>query len=132
GGAIFTDYFFAVDGMFTVAKTLEMLAVVGKNLAEIARDMPRHAQARKQVYCPTEELGKVMRHAMDHSRDMKKVLIDGIKFYPHDGNQSWVLVLPEKEQPYCSVLVDAKSDREAQRLSEEYAALVEAWRLDGE
>src|SRR5439155_25180667 len=46
GGAIFTDYFFAVDGMFTVAKTLEMLAVVSKSLAEIAQEMPRDAQAR--------------------------------------------------------------------------------------
>src|ERR1700734_2851532 len=82
GGAIFPDYFFAVDGMFTVAKTLEMLAVLDKNLGEVAHDMPIRAQARKQVSCPTEKLGRVMRHAMDYSSKMKKVLIDGIKFYP--------------------------------------------------
>jgi mannose-1-phosphate guanylyltransferase/phosphomannomutase len=132
GGAIFTDYFFAVDGMFTVAKTMEMLAVVGKTLAEVAKDMPHHAQSRKQVFCPTEELGKVMRHAMDYSRDMQKVLIDGIKFYPQNDGGAWVLVLPEKERPYCSVLVDAKTDKEAEELSEEFAGMVEAWRRAGE
>ena len=128
GGAIFPDYFFAVDGMFTVAKMLEMLAVVGKDLGEVAADMPRHAQVRSQVFCPTEQLGKVMRHAMDHSRSMRKVLIDGIKFYPQNGNDSWVLVLPEKERPYCAVLADAPTEREAKALSEKYAALVEEWR----
>jgi mannose-1-phosphate guanylyltransferase / phosphomannomutase len=132
GGAIFPDYFFAVDGLFTVAKTLEMLAVVEKNLGEVARDMPRHAQSRKQVFCPTEELGKVMRQAMDHSRDMKKVLIDGIKLYPQNDGRAWVLVLPEKERPYCTVLADAASQPEAESLSKEYAGLVEEWRKAGE
>ncbi|HEY3876822.1 MAG TPA: sugar phosphate nucleotidyltransferase [Candidatus Kapabacteria bacterium] len=142
GGAIFPDYFFAVDGMFTVAKTLEMLAVLEKNLSEVARDVPHRAQARKQVFCPSEELGRVMRHAMDHSRSMKKVLLDGIKFYPHgkaarDGeatrngkpkNGAWVLVLPEKERPYCGVTVDAATQSEADALVQEYAGKVEEWR----
>ncbi len=132
GGAIFPDYFFAVDGLFTVAKTLEMLATVEKNLGEVARDMPRHAQARKQVFCPTEELGRVMRNAMDYSRDMKKVLIDGIKFYPHNDGEAWVLVLPEKERPYCTILVDATTQLEAEELSKEYAGRVEEWRKAGE
>ena len=132
GGAVFPDYFFAVDGLFTVAKTLEMLAVVEKNLGEVARDMPRRAQSRKQVFCPTEELGRVMRHAMDHSRDMKKALIDGIKFYPQDDGDAWVLVLPEKERPYCTVLTDAATQPEADSLSKEYAGLVEEWRTAGE
>src|SRR5262249_32414805 len=84
GGAIFPYYFFAVDGMFTVAKTLEMLAVLDKNLGDVASDMPNRAQSRQQVFCPTEQLGKVMRHAMNHSHSMRKVLIDGIKFYPNN------------------------------------------------
>ncbi len=128
GGAIFPDYFFAVDGMFTVAKTLEMLAVLGKNIGEIASNMPRRAQSRKQVACPTEELGKVMRYAMDHSSNMRKVLIDGIKFYPKKNSEAWVLILPEKERPYCTVLTDAATQPEADALSKEYAEMVEEWR----
>ncbi len=132
GGAIFPDYFFAVDGMFTVAKTLEMLAVLGKNIGEIAQDMPRRAQSRKQVACPTEELGRVMRHAMDHSHAMKRFLIDGIKFYPKKKSEAWVLILPEKERPYCSVLTDAATQPEADALAKEYAEMVEGWRRAGE
>lgn len=131
GGAIFTDYFFAVDGMFTVAKTLEMLAVLGKNLGEIAKDMPRHSQARTQVFCRPDDLGKVMRRAMGHAHSMKKVLIDGIKFYP-DGDHSWILLLPEKERPYCSIIADAESEKDAKELSTKYAGLVEKWRESDE
>ena len=132
GGAIFTDYFFAVDGMFTVAKTLEMLAVVEKNLGEVARDMPRRAQARSQVFCKADDLGKVMRRAMDHAHSMKKMLIDGIKFYPDHSSNTWVLILPEKERPYCSILADAETEKEAKDLSVKYAGLVEKWRKDGD
>jgi mannose-1-phosphate guanylyltransferase/phosphomannomutase len=132
GGAIFPDYFFAVDGLFTVAKTLEMLAVLGKNLGEVAGGMPRRAQSRKQVSCPPEELGRVMRHAMDHSHRMKRLLIDGIKFYPKKKSEAWVLVLPEKERPYCTVLTDAATQPEAESLAKEYAGLVEEWRTAGE
>jgi mannose-1-phosphate guanylyltransferase/phosphomannomutase len=132
GGAIFPSYFFAVDGMFTVAKTLEMLAVLGKNLGDVAHDIPKRAQSRRQVSCPTEELGRVMRHAMDYSHNMKSVLVDGIKFYPHKNSEAWVLILPEKERPYCSVLTDAATQPEADALAKEYAELVEAWRKAGE
>jgi mannose-1-phosphate guanylyltransferase/phosphomannomutase len=131
GGAIFPEYFFAVDGMFTVAKTLEMLATIGKSLGEVAASVPRRAQARQQVYCPTEQLGKVMRHAMDYTRTMPKILVDGIKFHP-DGNDAWVLVLPEKDRPYCSIVADAPTDTEAQDLSEKFAGLVQQWREEGE
>ncbi len=114
--------------MFTVAKTLEMLATLGKNLGEVASDMPKRAQSRRQVFCPTEELGRVMRHAMDYSHKMKKVLIDGIKFYPRKNSEAWVLILPEKERPYCSVLTDAATQPEADALAKEYAEMVEGWR----
>ena len=58
GGAIFPDYFFAVDGLFTVAKMLEMLAVVEKNLGDVARDMPRYAQSRKTGVLPDRRTGQ--------------------------------------------------------------------------
>jgi phosphomannomutase len=109
-----------------------MLAVLGKNLGEVASDMPRNTQVRRDVHCPTEELGRVMRQAMDYSRDMRKILIDGIKFYPHKGSDSWVLIIPEKDRPYCTVLADARDAKEAHALADEYAALVEEWRKTGE
>jgi mannose-1-phosphate guanylyltransferase/phosphomannomutase len=128
GGFIFPEYFFAVDGMFTAAKILEMLAVLGRNLSELASELPKRVQQRRQVYCPTEQIGTVMRHAMDHSNEMRRVLVDGIKMYPISTSDAWVLVLPEKEKPYCDVTVDAADSPTAERLGEEYARYVFEWR----
>ncbi len=128
GGFIFPEYFFAVDGMFSAAKILEMLAVVGMKLSEVASKLPKRVQVRKQVACPTDHLGKVMRHAMEHSKTMRPILIDGIKFYPKKSDDTWVLILPEKERPYCEVLVDAADKKKADTVAKEYAGMVEEWR----
>jgi phosphomannomutase len=68
---------------------------------------------------------------MDYTRSMQKVLVDGIKFHP-DGDDCWVLVLPEKERPYCAILADAPTDERAIQLSEKFAGLVQQWRDEGE
>jgi hypothetical protein len=65
---------------------------------------------------------------MDHSRDMKKLLIDGIRFYPKPEVNEWVLVLPEKERPYCEILVDAMTEGDADVLADDYAKRVFVWR----
>lgn len=133
GGFIFPDYFFAVDGMFTVAKIMEMLSVTGKTLGEIADGLPHRTQTKRQVFCPTDQLGTVMRQAMEHSKSMKTILVDGIKMYPNGDGGAWVLVLPEKERPYCEVLVDAPTEDAAEQLADTYAKRVYEWRgnLDG-
>lgn len=128
GGFIFPDYFFAVDAMFSVGKIMEMLAVCGKSLGEIADGLPHRIQTKRQVFCPTDQLGTVMRHAMDHSKSMKTILVDGIKMYPNASDGAWVLVLPEKERPYCEVLVDAASREAAEELADSYAKQVYEWR----
>ena len=132
GGFIFPEYFFAVDGMFTAAKILEMLAILGVRLSDVAADLPKRYQRRRQVFCPTEHIGTLMRHAMDHARGMRTQLVDGIKFYPEPESDTWVLVLPEKERPYCEVLVDAPDSISAQTLSDEYARHLTAWQSVGD
>lgn len=126
GGFIFSDYFFAVDAMYTVAKTMEMLSYIDKTIAEVAETLPKRFQTRRQVFCPTEELGTVMRNAMDHARGMEKVLVDGIKFYL-DKN-AWVLVIPDKERPYCDVVAESEDAKRSNEMAEQYAKYVFDWR----
>jgi hypothetical protein len=38
------------------------------------------------------------------------------------------LVLPEKERPYCEILVDAMTEGEADILADDYAKRVFVWR----
>ncbi|HET9136199.1 MAG TPA: hypothetical protein VFO76_06145, partial [Candidatus Kapabacteria bacterium] len=128
GGFIFPDYFFAVDGMFTAAKILEMRARIGRKIADIAAEIPMRHQARRSTPCPQDELGTVMRHAVEHTKGMERLLVDGIRFYPSTGSDSFVLVIPEKDRPYCEVLTDANTEHEAEQLAEQYGGLVTEWR----
>ena len=69
-----------------------------------------------------------MRRAMEHTKLMERTLVDGIRFSPIKGNSAWVLVIPEKERPYCEILTDADSKETAEVLAEEYSAQVYEWR----
>jgi mannose-1-phosphate guanylyltransferase/phosphomannomutase len=128
GGFIFPDYFFAVDGMYTATKLLEMMAITKLKVGEIAKMLPRRVQAQRQAFCPQDQLGTVMRRAMEHTKNMHRELVDGIRFTPIEGNSAWVLIIPEKERPYCEILADADSRETAEVLAEEYSAQVYEWR----
>lgn len=128
GGFIFPDYFFAVDGMYTATKLLEMMACTKMKIGEFAKDLPQRVQGRRQAFCPQDQLGTVMRRAMEHTKSMERTLVDGIRFSPIAGNSAWVLVIPEKERPYCEILTDADSKETAEVLADEYSAQVYEWR----
>ncbi len=128
GGFIFPDYFFAVDGMFTAAKILEMRAVIGKDLATIAAELPKRHQASRSAFCPQDQLGTVMRHAVEHTKSMPRILIDGIRFQPVSTADAFVLVIPEKDRPYCEIFVDAGTATDAEQLADRYSEMVTEWR----
>ncbi len=128
GGFIFPEYFFAVDGMYTVSKILEMCAQIGRPISEIAAELPTRYQARRSAFCPQDHLGAVMRRAVEHSKSMPQLLVDGIRFSPIPGSDAWVLIIPEKERPYCEVFSDASSPEVAEAIAEQYAQFVFEWK----
>lgn len=128
GGFIFPDFFFAVDGMYTAAKILEMRARGGEDLHSVASTLPERYQAKRSEFCPLDQLGTVMRRAVEHSKEMPRILIDGIRFSPIAGSDAWVLIIPERERPYCEVLADAGSQEQADELAREYGNHVQEWR----
>lgn len=128
GGFIFPDYFFAVDGMYSATKLLEMMAATNMKIGEISKDLPHREQASRQAFCPQDQLGTVMRRAMEHTKSMERTLVDGIRFSPIENNSAWVLIIPEKERPYCEILTDADSKETAEVLAEEYSSQVYEWR----
>lgn len=128
GGFVFPDYFFAVDGMYTAAKILEMRATIGRTISDIASELPIRFQARRSALCPQDCLGTVMRRAVEHTKEMPRMLIDGIRFQPITGKDAWVLVIPEKERPYCEIITDADTPELAEALAEEYSKHVFEWK----
>jgi mannose-1-phosphate guanylyltransferase / phosphomannomutase len=125
GNYIFSDFLFAADGMYSVGKVLEMIAKTELNVAELDEQLPRRYQNQVDVNCPWEKKGQVMRIAMQHSEDMERQLIEGVKIIIDDDS---VLLLPDKERSAFHVIAESSKNENAVNLAKKYSALVSQWR----
>jgi mannose-1-phosphate guanylyltransferase/phosphomannomutase len=129
GGFIFTQFFFATDAMYSVAKILEMMAKTGKRLGEFEEEIPRLHMAKRDVNCSWEHKGKVMRHIMHDSEGKRRDLVDGVRIYfddPDDGISA--LLIPDKERPLFHINTEAHKKETAEQLALEYEKKVTQWR----
>ncbi len=126
GGFIFTDFFFATDAMYSVAKILEMIAKSGTGLGEIDESIPRLSGARRNVNCSWEHKGKVMRRIMNDSDGRRRDLVDGVKIYLEDGSSA--LLIPDKERPLFHINTEATTREAAEGLAAAYEKKLMAWR----
>ncbi len=126
GGFIFSAFQPGFDSMYAFGKLLEMLAVTGLNIGEIAREIPPTTVAKAEVRCPWEVKGRIMRELTKEAEDAGRVeLIDGIKIY---SDHSWSLVLPDASEPYFHVYAEAETMDESQKLAQKYVHRIESLR----
>ncbi len=127
GRFAFTKFQSAFDGMFTIAKALELLATVGIPFSRILEEVPRRTFLQTRVSCIWELKGGIMRKMSEDSLDEEATFIDGIKV--HFG-EDWVLVLPDQYRPVVHIFAEAKLPKTAQRLLDEYLHKVEKWKKE--
>jgi mannose-1-phosphate guanylyltransferase / phosphomannomutase len=127
GKFAFPKFQAAFDGMFTIAKTIELLATAGVPLSSILADVPRRTFLQTRVPCTWEMKGGIMRKMSEDSLDEEATFIDGIKV--HFG-EDWVLVLPDQYLPFVHIFAEAKQQKSAQRLLDEFRHKVEKWKKE--
>ena len=123
GNFIFPQFQAAIDGLMATAKLLEFLATQRTSLAEIVSGLPACYMDHREVSCPWEEKGTVMRLLNQQYKDRRGDLIDGVKIMQGEGE--WALVLPDPDFAKFHIYTEARSDSEAQELADRYARLVE-------
>ncbi|GIW06718.1 MAG: nucleotidyltransferase [Dehalococcoidia bacterium] len=121
GGLIFPSFSPAMDGLFAVLKLVELLSRTRRRLASLARTFPPFYLMRRQVRCPWEAKGRVMRLLNEQFRDRQTQQVDGVKV---DLGREWVLVLPDPDRPLFHVIAESNSAEGAQALLDKYAGLV--------
>ncbi|MGI8588479.1 MAG: sugar phosphate nucleotidyltransferase [Chloroflexia bacterium] len=122
GSFAFADFHPAPDGMFAIAKLVEMTARLQTKLSDVVNDLPRYAMLRKDVGCRWDDKGKVMRLLNERYRDNNIPQIDGVKIMERDNE--WVLILPDADQPTFHIITEARNNDRAAALMEKYSALV--------
>ncbi|RNC70654.1 MAG: phosphoglucomutase [Desulfuromonadales bacterium] len=127
GRFAFPKFQAAFDGMFAIAKTIEMVVKGGLPLSKVSAEIPQRAFLQTRVSCIWDMKGGVMRKMSEDSLDKEASFIDGIKV--HMG-EDWALVLPDQYQPYVHIVAEAKDPKTAQKLLSEYQKKVEQWKKE--
>jgi mannose-1-phosphate guanylyltransferase/phosphomannomutase len=122
-GYIFPQFQPAVDGMMALAKLLEFLAVENIALSQVVASLPPQYLAVRDVSCPWEVKGTVMRLLHERYKSGHEEQIDGVKVQL--GND-WVLVLPDPDRPLFRIYAESDSIPAAEELADKYAQIVDS------
>ncbi|MDQ3930331.1 MAG: mannose-1-phosphate guanyltransferase, partial [Chloroflexota bacterium] len=123
GSFIFPQFQPAADGLFAIAKLMELTALCKTRFTEAVRQLPRYAMHSTRVPCRWEDKGRVMRILNEQYRDTGTKQVDGVKI--NLGNGEWALILPDADRPLFHVIAEADTDTEARQLVDKYAGLVQ-------
>ncbi len=123
GGIIIPRFQPVMDGLFAVAKLLELLARFDAKLDDVVAEVPTFHLSRTRVPCPWEVKGQVMRMLNEQYRGSGVHQIDGVRIEMGD---EWVLVLPDLDRPLFHIIAESTSREGAQALMDKYAALVDS------
>ncbi|MDF0553831.1 mannose-1-phosphate guanyltransferase [Kamptonema sp. UHCC 0994] len=109
-GFIFPQLHPGFDGMFCVAKVIEMMTIQERSLGQIKESLPRVTHHTYSVRCPWTVKGALMRYLVEsHSPDNLE-LVDGVKIFNYQ-NDNWVLILPDASEPLVHIFANS-NDRD--------------------
>jgi len=110
-------YLLNYDAFASLAKVLDFMATEDSKLSEIIETVPDFYITQKEIECPWDAKGKVMRSLIQEKTDSQVELYEGVKIF-HD--RGWVLVLPDSDEPVCTVYSEGISPEFAESLSNIY------------
>ncbi|MBE9020592.1 mannose-1-phosphate guanylyltransferase, partial [Chroococcidiopsidales cyanobacterium LEGE 13417] len=109
-GFIFPQLHPGFDGMFCIAKLIEMLTIQERSLAAIRTELPRVYHKSYTVRCPWTVKGALMRHLVETHPAERLELTDGVKILDrHEDN--WILILPDAGEPVVHLFANS-NDRD--------------------
>ena len=122
-GFIFPQLHPGFDGMFCIAKVIEMMTIQERSLGQIKAELPRVTHRSYSVRCPWTIKGSLMRHLVEtHSPDRLE-LIDGVKIFNY-SDDNWVLVLPDASEPIVHIFANSDDRDWVSETLKEYRSLV--------
>ncbi|MBI5562275.1 MAG: mannose-1-phosphate guanyltransferase [Deltaproteobacteria bacterium] len=127
GGYIFPQFQPNFDGMYAIAKILELLARLDVRLHKLLREIPPSNIVKGRVPCPFEHKGMIMRRLAEDSMGKEIALVDGIRISFGDD---WIAAYPSQDQPYFHVVAEASTEHKAHDLIEKYTERIKKWQAD--
>ena len=117
----------AFDGMFALARILELVAAAETPLSKVFTGVTNRAFLQAKIPCAWEMKGGVMRKMSEDSLDKDATFIDGIKVSFGDD---WLLLLPDQYRSFIHLTAEAREQKVAQKLIDDYRGKVENWKKE--
>ncbi len=125
GGFIFSKFQPAFDAMYGIAKILELVTKTNLSLGSVWDSTPgKIRMGHQRVPCAWDKKGLVMRLAQEEGRQNGVELIDGVKIHTKDG---WILILPDANEAYCHLWVEAEAQGKVESYLKEFSAKIKQW-----
>ena len=128
GGFLFPEFLYATDGMFSVAKILELLAKTDMTIESLDESTPRLVLLKENILCSKDEKGSIMRKFMEDTIKYKQELIDGVKVFI--DKHSTVLCIPDKARNIVHLNVESDSKQKSLKLLKEFKKLIQSYTED--
>ncbi len=112
------------DGLFAVAKIMELVARAGLSLDQALAKLPPHTYHHIELPCPWESKGGLMRRISEDAVDKEASFIDGVRI---DTENGWVQVLPDQHRPIAHIYIEAIEKADADALRDTYREKVAGW-----
>ncbi|WP_411680360.1 sugar phosphate nucleotidyltransferase [Clostridium thailandense] len=121
------SYLMTIDSISVCMLTINLMAASNLPLSRILAQIPKYYIAKKEVKCPWNMKGKVMRNLIEENDSNSVDLIEGVKLNFDDG---WVLVLPDAEEPLCRLYAESRDSIELDKLTNELLKRIETITLE--
>jgi len=122
GGVFYPDHQPVRDGAMTAAQIVEIIALEGKTLSELVSELPTYFNTKVKVQVLQEKKEPLAAALLELSKDMNRIIIDGVKIIHDDG---WFLIRPSGTEPIYRCFAEGKTQETADRLSDEGVKLIE-------
>lgn len=119
---IIKSYISSLDTVSTFLLTLNLMAELKLPLSKIMEKVPRYHSKKYEIVCPWQLKGKVMRSLIEENDSKSIDLIEGVKLNYED---SWVLILPDADEPLCKIYIESKNSEKVEKLSQEFVSKIQ-------
>lgn len=120
GGVIFPELHYGRDALVGIALTLQHLTNYGKSLSQLKDELPQYFISKKKIELTTNPDLVIQKLTGKFSNQIINT-DDGLRV---DFKDHWVHFRKSNTEPIIRIIVEAKTEAEAKKLSEDYMRLL--------
>jgi mannose-1-phosphate guanylyltransferase/phosphomannomutase len=121
----FSEFSLNTDAVYSSFKFLELLIQNKTTLSAAIDAIPEFAYRGENIPCPSASKGKIMRKILEDSKEKKISQADGVKIWV--GKNEWILMVPNEHQQFLNIYIQAKDDKNAEKIFNKYKTKIELW-----